>query len=307
MPSPIQGTPGNDFISGSDGDDFIIGHEGDDQLRGQNGNDTLIGGEGNDTLAGDVGDDLLVGGDGNDVVVSIGGNDTLIGGEGNDSLGLFAATAFEHIVVSGGDGVDSMNFIGNGNAAATINLEEGTVATSFQGAPATISLQSIENFKATLSGNVLLTGSSADNKLETGNGNDTLIGGEGRDTLYGSSSDDLYVLNAAPGEANADFILFEKFNLERDGFVENDRLALDSHVMDQLGAAGDFAADDGRFYAAAGATAGAEADDRVVYDTDSGRLYYDADGSGAGEAQLIATLSFQDRAADLVAADITVI
>ena len=58
----------------------------------------------------------------------------------------------------------------------------------------------------------------------------------------------------------------------------------------QNNSAGQFSADDARFFAGSGATGGADPDDRVVYDTDSGRLYYDADGSGSAEAQLIATL-----------------
>ena len=44
------------------------------------------------------------------------------------------------------------------------------------------------------------------------------------------------------------------------------------------------------------------ANDRVVYDSASGNLYYDADGSGSGAAQLIATLS-----GPLAAGDIAVI
>ena len=47
-----------------------------------------------------------------------------------------------------------------------------------------------------------------------------------------------------------------------------------------------------------------DADDRFVYNTSSGQLYYDADGSGAGGAQLVATLQ---GAAVLVAGDIWVI
>jgi hypothetical protein len=42
----------------------------------------------------------------------------------------------------------------------------------------------------------------------------------------------------------------------------------------------------------------------VIYDTAAGRLYYDADGSGAGESQLIAIL---DNAFALSATDVVVI
>ena len=61
---------------------------------------------------------------------------------------------------------------------------------------------------------------------------------------------------------------------------------------------------DARFYAAAGASSGHDADDRLVYDTSSGHLYYDADGSGAGAAQLVANLP---AGSTLVASDIWVI
>jgi Ca2+-binding RTX toxin-like protein len=42
----------------------------------------------------------------------------------------------------------------------------------------------------------------------------------------------------------------------------------------------------------------------VIYNTSTGQLYYDADGSGAGASQLIATLS---GAPGLTATDIAVI
>jgi Ca2+-binding RTX toxin-like protein len=167
-----------------------------------------------------------------------------------------------------------------------------------------MTLESIENFEGR-AGTFDFTGSSADNFVFLGDGNDTIRGGLGQDTLFGSSGSDVYVFDVAPGEANADEVLsFDKFP----DWGELDRLFLDDSVMPALGATGQMSEDDDRFYAAAGATGGADGEDRVVYDTDTGRLYYDADGSGLGGAQLIATVHVSSMTgATLVATDITVI
>jgi hypothetical protein len=63
-----------------------------------------------------------------------------------------------------------------------------------------------------------------------------------------------------------------------------------------------FVANDARFHAAAGATRGHDPTDRVVYDTLTGNLYYDADGSGSAASQLVFVLG---SAPTVVATDIT--
>ena len=83
-----------------------------------------------------------------------------------------------------------------------------------------------------------------------------------------------------------------------------DQLRLDDAAMSALGAVGRFTSGDARFWSAAGANAGHDADDRVVYNSSTGQLWYDADGSSAGAAQLIATLQ---AGATLAAGDIYVI
>lgn len=72
--------------------------------------------------------------------------------------------------------------------------------------------------------------------------------------------------------------------------------------MTALGADGMLAA--GRFVAAPNARSGLDADDRLMYDTVSGKLYYDPDGSGAGAQSVIAVLT---GAPTLAASDIVVI
>ena len=66
--------------------------------------------------------------------------------------------------------------------------------------------------------------------------------------------------------------------------------------MTALGASGNFQFNDERFHAGAAA---AESDDRVIWDASDGELWYDADGSGAGQAQLIAWVSGNVVATDI--------
>jgi serralysin len=141
----------------------------------------------------------------------------------------------------------------------------------------------------------VITGNGAANALSGGDGNDTLIGAGGNDTFTGGNGADAFVFNVAPGGGNASLIT--------DFTSAADVIRLDGRAMTAIGASGTFASGDARFYAAAGANGGHDADDRVVYNITTGQLWYDADGSGAGAAQLIATLQ---GAPALAATDIAV-
>src|SRR6185503_15967514 len=140
-----------------------------------------------------------------------------------------------------------------------------------------------------------LTGNAAAQNLTGQGGNDTITGGAGIDTLWGGAGNDVFVFNGM-GTANADRI--------SDWASGQDKVYLTQEAFTAVGAAGDFSAGDARFWAAAGATSGHDANDRVVYNTSTGSLYYDADGSGSGAAQLIATIQ---SGAAVAATDISVI
>jgi Ca2+-binding RTX toxin-like protein len=140
-----------------------------------------------------------------------------------------------------------------------------------------------------------LIGSDADNILFARLGSDTLNGGLGNDTLTAFGNDDVYTFAVAPGSADADVVT---------NFISGAKLQLDKSAYAKAGALGNFTAGDARFFAGARATSGQDATDRVIYNTSTGQLFYDADGSGEGAAQLIAMLQ---GAPTLAATDLAVI
>lgn len=228
--------------------------------------ETITGTSGNDTLTGTEGDDTLEGLGGNDTLVGSGGSDFYDGGSGFDTLDLRAAAA-----------------------GVTVDFAAGTLSGGFSG-----TLANLERVLGSDGDDTLIGGAGAQNLSGRG-GNDALEGGAGNDILWSGGGEDHFVFRETGG-ANADSV--------RDFASGADMIDLDNAAMAALGAEGDFADGDARFHAAAGASGGADASDRVVYNTSTGQLYYDADGSGMGAAQLIATLQ---GAPGVSATDISVI
>src|SRR5258706_8524005 len=140
-----------------------------------------------------------------------------------------------------------------------------------------------------LGGNDFLAGDSGDDSIVGGAGNDTIYGDGGNDWLEGGAGNDS--MSGGGGQDNIVFREFGAANADTIGsFDANwDRIQLDAAAFADIGASGRFSAGDVRFYSAPGATGGHDADDRIIYDTSSGQLWYDADGNGPGAAQLIAT------------------
>ncbi|MCE8540231.1 flagellar biosynthesis protein FlgM, partial [Ruegeria pomeroyi] len=95
----------------------------------------------------------------------------------------------------------------------------------------------------------------------------------------GEGGNDTFVFSTALGAGNIDTI--------RDYSVVDDQIELSVAIFDTL-SPGALAA--GAFAANTSGTA-QTADHRIIYDTDDGGLFYDADGDGAGAAQQFATLT----------------
>src|SRR4051812_16937287 len=301
-PNVIQGTAGDDSLTGTLGNDSIDGLGGNDTIDGSDGDDSLDGGTGDDSLVGGAGSDQLVGGDGNDTLVGVffsedpfnhreSAVNTMNGGLGDD---LYVVDN-QADVLSDSGGIDTVMALDSDWTLAA-GFENLTINNSLSEASFTGIGNELDNSMSTAFAGGRLEGLGGNDTLKAVSANgihSELVGGAGNDTLTGGSSVNFFIFDQAAGTANADVIT----NFESG----NDELVLDARVMTALGASGGL--DDARFFAAAGASSGHDADDRVIFNTSTGQVFYDADGSGAGAGQLIATLQ---AGASLAASDILV-
>jgi Ca2+-binding RTX toxin-like protein len=241
---------------------------------------------------GTSGNDSLTGSSGSDTITGFGGNDTLSGADGDDVFVMSSGTAANYGTdsIMGGAGFDVVDFSGVAGSAVVANISAATATMSGGGSDGggSASVPSIEgviggDFADRLTGGGaanLLVGGAGNDTLDGSSGNDTLHGGAGADSLRGGSESDQFVFAEAPTLANADVI--------RDFTTGVDKLVLDRSVFAALGAS-PFVGGDARFKSGA-FSSGQDGDDRIIYNTTTGQVFYDADGSGAGGAQLIVTL-----------------
>jgi len=151
----------------------------------------------------------------------------------------------------------------------TTNANDGTAAIDLTGSDSA-------NFIAGNDGANLLRGAGGNDFLAAGAGIDWLDGGTGNDTLQGGVGIDAFAFTASLIAGNADTIL--------DFVGGTDKIMLDDAVFTGL-SMGSLPA--GAFVVG---TAALDADDRIIYDQATGKLFFDADGNGAGAAIQFATL-----------------
>lgn len=307
----ISGWTGNDSIVGDAGVNFLDGGAGSDTLDGQAGADEISGEAGNDLLLGGAGRDQLDGGTGRDTLSGGTGDDTLMGGDGIDTVTY--ADANGSVLVNlggpnggtGGNGAQPRGNATNAGQDALYGVESaiaGAYADLLVGSAAANTLDGRagnDSIHGSGGNDTLLGDGGADHlageagrdSLAGGAGADTLSGGEGRDTLAGGAGADNFRFDAAATAANADRIT--------DFSAPSDQIELSAAVFGGLGQPGALL-DAGRLRAG---TAAGDADDRLVYDIATGRLFYDADGNGPAAQVLLATL---DAGTALTAADFAI-
>ncbi|SIR56158.1 Hemolysin-type calcium-binding repeat-containing protein [Aromatoleum tolulyticum] len=247
---------GSDVIDGTAGDDFLESSTGNDKVFGEGGNDHIDGGAGNDQLFGGDGDDHIVGGAGNDKIVDESGNNTVIDTEGNARV----TTGAGHDDITTGAGNDKI-VAGDGDNDVESGAGNDNIAT---GGGADFIFAGSGNDKVVAGdGANWVEGGAGNDVLRTGAGADVIYGGEGADKINGGGGSDVFVFdNLAVGGKD----LINDFNAAEDFF------ALDTTVFTSL--AGGIT--DANFIAGKTAVA---ADDYLIFDTQGGKLYYDADGS----------------------------
>ncbi|MBF0627308.1 MAG: hypothetical protein HQL91_03715 [Magnetococcales bacterium] len=313
----LRGLDGNDEISGMGGNDQLYGGDDDDILRGGPGSDRMVGGNGDDTyyvdsddsesamiegvnggtdlvkspvtwtlwrnienleltgrsaisgmgnsldnsLTGNRGDNALYGYDGNDRLDGKAGQDSMFGGNGDDFY--IVSNRNDRIVENFNQGVDrvesSVSFVLPSHVENLILT--GMDSVNSKG-------NNLNNF---------LHGNDKSNEIEGDEGNDILQGGKGDDRLSGGDGSDQFKY-LRPVEGGDDV---SDFDAVHDNFV---------FVSRNFGNLSRGKLDSSRFLANATGQRTTR-DQRFVYNTSTGVLKYDPDGSGSEVAVTMATLT----------------
>lgn len=333
----LEGGAGDDVFWGTDAANLLSGSGGNDTLWGGGGDDTLDGGSGTNTV-------LFVGAKADYQVTPNGnGSATVKGPDGTDvvrnvrflqfadgvtaltnaapvGLGLSAQSVVENAPV--GSVVATLSARDADGDAITYSLAAGSpfalVGTSLVVANAidfeasrqhSVVVQARDNYggatsqaftiavaNAVETTPFVLRGGTGADVLQGEAGNDTIHGGAGSDMLSGNAGKDVFVFDARTGRTNVDAVT--------DFRVPDDSLWLDNAVFKSLGK-GSLARP--QKLAADAFVTGARAqdrEDRIVYDKNSGKLYYDQNGTGSKAQVQIATLS---KGLKMTAADFFVI
>lgn len=301
----LTGNTGFDVLAGGAGDDRIVGGSGTpNELVGGTGNDIYVvaandtivelAGEGTDTvetarasftlaanienltftdgtghagtgnaldniITGNTGRDDLFGGAGNDQLFDGGGAaDTLLGGTGDDTYFVAAV------------GTTLIELAGEGNDAVITGLASFTLPDN------------VEQLVYSGSGNFAGVGNAGNNSITGNTEDDTLVGLGGDDFLLGGAGADLLI-----GGDGADTFFYVG-----DEGASYDRIIDFTSGTDQIRLFGGLFAHTATLEFVSGANAVATSTNSTfLYDPNTGFLSYDADGTGAGAAIVLAQLN----------------
>jgi Ca2+-binding RTX toxin-like protein len=237
------------------------------------------------TLEGTPKDDVLDatknGGFGDDILDGKQGADTMIGGDGNDT---YYVDNIKDVIVEEDQtesGAGDSDLVHSTAASYTLpaNVENLTIDGKSKGNGTGNDLNNVITGNAAV--NVFI-GLGGDDTFDSGSGNDTLTGGDGNDTYIFSSG--------IKGSKNVDTI--------KDFVSGEDKIYLSADIFTKLASAlgvidgGEpFSISDGDFFLSAPKVKATSATSYILYDSNTGRVYYDADGNGKGAADWFITLT----------------
>ncbi|MFI0847504.1 calcium-binding protein [Mesorhizobium sp. IMUNJ 23232] len=315
-------------VQGSVFDDDIEGDARSNKLNGGDGSDLLKGEDGGDTLDGGAGNDILVGGQGNDLyIVTQADNVSEVAGEGSADR----VAALESFILDGGDDIEilsttntkfdaAINLTGNklkqeilGNAGANIlhtgggaadvmkgflgndtyrvlNSADVVVETAKNGSDKVVAavdyrlgtgvhVEILQTNGSAGTSSIDLTGNEFGQQITGNAGANRIEGKGGIDTLRGGSGADTFVFASTLGAANVDKIV--DFNVPADRMLLSDAIfsALDTGTLSATA------------FRANETGLAQDSTDHIIYERDTGKLFYDADGLGGWAGVHFATLT----------------
>jgi Ca2+-binding RTX toxin-like protein len=295
----------------------LTGNAFNNEIYGNNGANLLNGGGGGDYLVGWGGDDTYLIFSGSEIIVENvnGGRDVVYTAI---SYGLAAGTQVEVLSTDSIVGTNAINLTGNelnneiygNNGANLLNggggagdylvgwggddtylvFTGGEIVIENAGGGRDVVYSSISYTLAAGShvevlstnsipgtGAIDLIGNELGQEVYGNNGANTLNGGAGGDYMAGFGGADNFAFTTALGGGNVDHLA--------DFSAVDDTILLENAVFTGL-ANGALAP--GAFVAG---SAAADADDRIVYNSATGQIFFDADGSGGGAQVLFATVN----------------
>ena len=285
----IYGNAGTNSLYSGGGADYLAGFGGDDTYFIQSGTEFIAeaAGQGRDVvytsvsyalaagasvealstdsilgtgainLTGNELNNEIYGNNGANILNGGGGGDYLVGWGGDDTYLIFNGTEIIIENLNGGRDVvyTSLSYALDGGAYVEVLSTDSILGTNA----------------------INLTGNEFGNEIYGNNGANVLNGRGAADYLVGYGGADTFAFTTALGGGNADILA--------DFSVADDTIALDNAVFTGLA---DGALPAGAFVT--GAAAG-DADDRIIYNSATGQIFFDADGSGGGAQVLFATVN----------------
>jgi Ca2+-binding RTX toxin-like protein len=252
----VVGGYGNDVIRADDLGRNMSGFFGDDLIEGGEGIDGLDGGSGTDTLHGGGGDDFLT---------LRNGNDVLDGGDGQDTIDFYAVQTGVTYTVT--------------DASVTFTDDNGTWTSTLSGMENAWGSWSNDTLTGDEQTNILV-GFAGNDTISGLGGDDILCGAHGNDELTGGEGIDLFVFAYMDYATGEDDVI-------TDFSVADDGIMLDAGKFSGLVGKGTVE-ERGHFeFRALKASQFQSSEDdfahgqgiRLFYESDTGTLFYDHDGS----------------------------